>query len=419
MGEVVPPEPNRQLARAEEPNGPVSITLASANPNAPPRPGSSPRLELPLESERHVRAALEAGARAGTSLSELVRTIGELQKGVQSASRASEQLFGELQTLEAALAAAARREGSLAERVDELELELRDSRLAADGEREFLLSQQDEFIALLLEEHEEALRGREAGESAPVGPELARASEQLARAETARLRAEESATLARAALARSEAEREELRLRADKYERERDELRAEASRLRASLGTTRRSTNPPPTAAQTRPPSFRSAPALRLDDGELDATLLARGSTPALPAVLPRLTPTPLGRIRATRAVPPPPREQETLPPPIASAFPRESTRPGVGGPKPSESPSLPRPGWTPAPPAPDTAVTRSPWPVSAASLPAEAPRGAPVLKRKPDPTTRPLVDYSLGEGGVESETLEGAQLKSSKPPRK
>jgi hypothetical protein len=41
-----------------------------------------------------------------------------------------------------------------------------------------------------------------------------------------------------------------------------------------------------------------------------------------------------------------------------------------------------------------------------------------PALKQKPDPTSRPLIDYSLGEGGVQSELLEGARL-SSKPPRK
>jgi hypothetical protein len=44
-------------------------------------------------------------------------------------------------------------------------------------------------------------------------------------------------------------------------------------------------------------------------------------------------------------------------------------------------------------------------------------PSPLPILKQKPDPTTRPLVDYSLGDG-VLSETLEGARL-SSKPPRK
>jgi len=41
-----------------------------------------------------------------------------------------------------------------------------------------------------------------------------------------------------------------------------------------------------------------------------------------------------------------------------------------------------------------------------------------PILKQKPHPTTRPLIDYSLRGDAVLSETLEGARL-SSKPPRK
>jgi hypothetical protein len=41
-----------------------------------------------------------------------------------------------------------------------------------------------------------------------------------------------------------------------------------------------------------------------------------------------------------------------------------------------------------------------------------------PLLRPKPDAKSRPLISYSLGEGGVPSETLEGARL-SSKPPRK
>jgi hypothetical protein len=53
---------------------------------------------------------------------------------------------------------------------------------------------------------------------------------------------------------------------------------------------------------------------------------------------------------------------------------------------------------------------------VSAANLPATA-TVRPILRPKPDPSTRPLTDYSLGGEG-RSETLEGARL-SSKPPKK
>ncbi|HYP86910.1 MAG TPA: hypothetical protein VEQ59_02130 [Polyangiaceae bacterium] len=180
-----------------------------------------------------------------------------------------------------------------------------------------------------------------------------------------------------------------------KLELERDELRATASQLRASLGAHGPSTLPPPPRPSTRPPTFHPPPALRLDDSELDVTLHGRSSAPLPPAPMPRFTPS-------------------QLPAASASVFPRETTRPGVGGPKPSEA--MPRPSFGPPP-----ATTRPPWPVSAASLPPGATPPLPALKRKPDPTTRPLVDYSLGEGGVASETLEGAKLttNSSQPPRK
>jgi hypothetical protein len=55
---------------------------------------------------------------------------------------------------------------------------------------------------------------------------------------------------------------------------------------------------------------------------------------------------------------------------------------------------------------------------MSAASMPPSQVPKHPALKQKPDPTSRPLISYSLGEDGVASETLEGVRI-SSKPPRK
>ena len=163
------------------------------------------------------------------------------------------------------------------------------------------------------------------------------------------------------ALARALTQRDEAQALAEKRARERDELRAEASRLRAQLGT------------------HRATPPAELE-----------------------------------RAV--------DSPDPVSTAevFPRETTRPGVG-PKPSEplpSPSFgpPPSAWTPTPPVPESSQAGRPVVISAASLPPGLP--SPALKQKPDPATRPLIDYSLGGNGVLSETLEGARL-SSKPPRK
>jgi hypothetical protein len=234
-------------------------------------------------------------------------------------------------------------------------------------------------------------------------------------------------------VAKLSAERDEARARAEKRERERDELRAEASLLRARLSMHRNaSTAPPPPLVSPRPPSYRPPPALRLDAGELDSTLHARPSQPRLPSVAPRPTPPPAELERAVVSA----KRTES-----ASAFPRVSTRPGVGGPKPSEPPPPPSfgpapTGFPPPPPAPsdneseastappaalklNEALTQPPRRViSAASLPPGLPGQAPALKQKPHPTTRPLISYSLGEDGVRTETLEGARI-SSKPPKK
>jgi hypothetical protein len=187
-------------------------------------------------------------------------------------------------------------------------------------------------------------------------------------------------TRAGEALATAQTQRDEAQARAEKRERERDELRAEASRLRAQLGT-HRSTPPPPPVTSSRLPTFRPASMLQLDAGELDSTLHTRSPSPRMPSLGPPRAPLP------------------SEPPPAPSFAPPPS-------------------GWTPLPPAPESSPAPRPVVVSAASLPSDPPNRHPALKQKPDPTTRPLIDYSLGQDGVSSETLEGARL-SSKPPRK
>lgn len=407
MGEIQPPETQSPPAGGRDAAVRESLPLGSRNPHAERKPAL--RAPLPGDSERHFRAALDAGTRASSSLSELERSIADLRSGLGVAADANLHLGQELGVLGSVLEVASAQQRRLSERVAQLEQEL----AAAERERQFLIAQQDEFLAALLDEHEAELGARDAGrEMMPTSASSALDSDTLARAEAARAHAEQEAAQARAELAATQAARDEARALASKYGLERDALRAEASRLRASLGVQRPSSNPPAPSAP-RPPSFRPAPALRLDQGELATTLHARRSTPLMAAVVPRFTPSqlPAGGVGSDSA------------PPVASQFPRESTRPGVGGPKPSEPPSAafgPAPSaWTPAPPAPETVVTRSPWPLSAATLPPEATPPLPALKRKPDPTTRPLIDYSLGEGGVQSETLEGAKLRSSNPPRK
>jgi hypothetical protein len=378
MGVTIPPESQSQLASSHDEGDPhESVTIAPPAPNfdellryATPVPSASNHGDQPF------RAALDAGSRAGSSLTELSKIVSELSRGLAGARQANERLVHELGVLQAMLGSADEQQLSLRHRAAQLEQELMLSQSAAERERQYLTEQHDAFLAAILEEHDaEGVRAREA-------------------------------------LAKAEMQRDEARARAEKRERERDELRAEASQLRARLGTHRSPSTVPPPPVTNRPPSFRPV-MLQLDTGELDSTLHTRSPSPRLPSALPRL--------------PPPPAElalaRDSAPPVVsrAEAFPHESTRPGVGGPKPSEPPPPPSfgpppSGWTPPPPAPEPSQSPRPVVISAASLPPGLP--SPALKQKPDPSTRPLIDYSLGGDRVSSETLEGARL-SSKPPRK
>jgi hypothetical protein len=454
MGATIPPESQSQLASSHDEDDPhESVTIA------PPAPSfdellrqATPVPSLSSRSDQHFRAALDAGSRAGSGLTELSKIVAELSGGLSGARQANEQLVHELGTLRAMLGSANEQQLSLRHRVAQLEQELVLSQTAAERDRQFLTEQHDDFLAAILEEHEEALRARD-GQGDPTATSgAADLAQKLVDSESARLLAETECVRAREALARAQSQRDEAQSRAEKRERERDELRAEASQLRARLGTHRSaSTTPPPPVTSNRPPSFRPPVMLQLDAGELDSTLHTRSPSPRLPSVKPRLTPPPAELERAVYTPRPvsltPPLSMmgakaaqapaPTLPAPknvpaasaaVASAptaepFPRESTRPGVGGPKPSEPPPPPSfgpppSGWTPPPPAPEPSQAPRQIVISAASLPPGLPSQQPVLKQKPDPTTRPLIDYSLGGDGVLSETLEGARL-SSKPPRK
>ncbi|MDF3066104.1 MAG: hypothetical protein K0R38_1705 [Polyangiaceae bacterium] len=417
MGEMIPPE--------SKPTPPRGVDLHASVTLAPP----SPLPAFAAQGDAHLRAALDAGSRAGSNLSELSRTVRELALGLSGAKQANEQLVQELETLRSLLGDAGEQRRMLAERIVKLEQELSEKDATLRRERQFLTDQHDEFLAALLDEHEEALHGRVRSETARVSPHAAEPDERSHAeaprtgadserevAEATRFALESELARAREALFQAQRARDEAQARAEKRERERDELRAEASQLRARLGTNRSSSAPPPPAPlHSKPPSFMPPGALTLDDGELDSNLHARGMTPRMPSVVPRLGAS-LAPERLRRSSP------SSSPDATVTPFPRETTRPGVGGPKPSEPPPPPSfgpppSGWTPPPPAAEPTPT-APRLQSAAYLPQGLPSLTPILRAKPDPTTRPLIDYSLGEGGVQSELLEGARL-SSTPPRK
>lgn len=441
MGETIPPESHSQLTSSYDEEDPhESVTIA------PPAPDfdemlrqATPLASLDNSSDQHFRAAVDAGSRAGSSLTELSKIVAELSGGLSGAKQANEQLVHELSTLRAMLGSANEQQLALRHRNALLEQEVMTIQSAAERERQFLTEQHDDFLAAILEEHEEALQARTSqDDTRRMSSDVSDLAQKLVQTESARSSAENECARAREALAKAQAQRDEAQSRAEKRERERDELRAEASQLRARLGTHRSmSTTPPPPVVSSRPPSFRPPAALQLDAGELDATLPPRTSSPRWPSLKPRLTTPPAELERAVytprpNLTPPPSAVSPSKPAsaPTAEPFPHESTRPGVGGPKPSEPPPPPSfgpppSGWTPPPPAPEpnnaaqavTAPAPRPAVISAASMPPGMPNLRP-LKQKPDPTTRPLIDYSLGGDGLLSETLEGVRL-SSKPPKK
>ena len=419
MGETIPPESKSQLAseRAEHPH--ESVTIAPPGANFEEMLGqATPVPSLSHPGDQYFRIAIDASTRAGSSLSELSKMVGELSSSVVGVKRANEQLSQELTTLRALLGSANEQQLGAQRRVAELQQEVLAVRAEGERERKFLIDQHDAFLAALIAEHDEALAARRGqGDIPRVDADSSDLVQRLMQAESLRAQAEAECERVREALAEVCAQRDGAQALAEKRERERDELRAEASQLRARLGTLRAaSTAPPPPVSAPRPPSYGPPPALRLDADELDSTLHARPSSPRLPTVVPRLTPPPAELERGLT---------RSLPPAEASAAPRDSTLPGVEWPRPSEPPLPPSfdaapTGWTPPPPAPIEvpAVAMPARTVSAASLPAGLPSQQPALKKKPDPTTRPLISYSLGGDGVKSETLEGARL-SSKPPQK
>jgi len=387
MGATVPPESESQRASAGHADPHEWPTVA------PPAPtfeellrNPTPLMPLPDGDDERLGAALDAGVRAGSSLREFSRMLSDLSMGLAGAKRANDQLLQELDNLRVLLDSANEQQLVLKLRVAELEQALLDARADAERDRRSLTEQHDEFLAALLDEHEQALSTLSGAPRLQPqlaendhGRELSRLARQLAQSEAARSNAEREWEKAREALTKAQAQRDDAQALAERRERERDELRAEASQLRTRLGASRvLSPVSVPVAASRRVPSFGPPGALRLDAAELDAVLPQRSPSPRRPSTRPRVTAAP-----SSGWTPAPPPDSE----PEAPAPPRSTTAP---------------PPRTP----------------SAASLPSGFPSMRPVLMPRLDPSTRPLTDYSLGGESLPSETLEGARI-SSKPPQK
>ncbi len=424
----------------------------SNSPTLPPITGLqrklTPQPALTVESDARLQSALAASARAEASLNGLFRSIQHLGNGVGGAREANESLTQELEALRDMLGAAHEQHTAFKQKAALLEQALDRSRKDAETERAFLLEEQDKFIVMLMNEQEAelgrrdadlgTLRGRVAElerrepaastsvmvtlpptrpeRSSPAWPTPTAAPltdvEREERAElerTARKLAEDRER-ARTTVQRLQAQRDEAQSAVSRVSKERDSALEQVHRLKSELGGPRISSRPPSAEARRDSLAFRSPSQphdlLTLDGLEVDPQLsrptsASRPSIPVPSASQPALT-------AASNSLPTVPVPSSGKPAPVISSVlspPRSSPLHA-----PLSSRLSPVPSRLTPPPAPPEELRRALTnpPVSATSS------SRPALKQKPDPSTRPLVGYSMS-GQVEAEHLEGVRL-SSKP---
>lgn len=372
-------------------------------------------------------AAISASSRAEASLSTLMRAVRDLSSGVSGAREANVLLMHELEGMADTLGAANERQLALKNRVTLLEQSLERAHLEALTERNYILDQQDVFIAALMEDHEvviaelhrelDALRGRPSQRGgAPTIPELP----SLAAAErTADLLSELEA--AQNTVEKLLAERDRARETLLKLQAQRDEAQAtvvaltrELEHARSGQGHARitdavRQVIPSNTAP---PPGFRNAATLPPPESPRRPA----AHTPAAPPVEEKPRPSSPSRPRAPGL--------ELTPRDGAPSFASRDAVPSFA-PRDAVPSSAPRDG-VPSRPSPPPEELRLALHPPSGSMPAqsapaaEAPRssprgeqsfekrsltppgptiittGAPPPASKPDGSLRPAGGYSL-----------------------
>ncbi|HEY3668602.1 MAG TPA: hypothetical protein VGL19_21540 [Polyangiaceae bacterium] len=425
----------------------------STSPTLPPvsHRKPTPLPGLTTESDARLQAALAASARAEASLNGLFRSIQNLGTGVGGAREANESLTQELEALRDMLGAANDQQTAFKQKVALLEQALDRTRKDNERDRAFLIEQQDAFIVILVNEQEVELRRRDKDievlreriaelerrgpvstpiMSAVVASELptlpprrpegvsqsspthAPPSSELERAERAELertaqKLAEDRERARETVQRLQAQRDEAQSAVVRITKDRDDALQQVHRLKAELGGPRISTRPPSAESRRDSASFRipSQPGdvLTLDGLELEARMArpASSSQPSLVAAQPVEPEAPRSSSRPAmpviNSVLNPPRSNPATSSPLPTRLSPPPTR------------LSPPPGRNSQPPEELRRALTNP--------PASSPTSSkPVLKPKPDPSTRPLVGYSLGTDSVETEHLRGVRA-SSKPP--
>ena len=446
----VPVEPHPPHAGSAANFDPITHSAVTARPlplGASGPSASKPRSTLAYgntrsnveDSEAHVEAALEASSRAEASLSALLKTIHQVTTGVSGAREANDALVTELQSMREMLRTSNERRSALERRIALVEQErdaarrsLEELEVSAAADRTFLMEEQDRFLQAVMEEHEqtvnELVRERdEAGEraarvtsgllgiqerhSAQTNPNLVAPSEDTqklghaladARRTIERLVAERDR--ARDVLRRLQSQRDEAQDAVDRLTAEVEETRDALARNleeRASLAAGLERANPD--GKRTDPvPAIMDRPTFPAPPQQVDAAVAAsRANTPPMPLIVPQADAVP-------RAPTPPPEELRgalfSSDPPRDEDWdaPAGAARASISQPPPSteEARATPLPKL-PEDDGPQITIKR------------------PPLKPKPDPASHSLGGYSMAGEGIESDRIDTAKIRASKPPVK
>lgn len=299
-------------------------------------------------------SALATNAEVEVGLVALFRAAQHFSAGVSGARAVSEQLSRELGELASKLTESSEQELLLRNRIAILEQSSIRAERERTAERACLFEQQDAFIVLLCDDHQRELRELMDRQSRTTDLSLQEAQRIGLETKTAEL------TAAQEEILQLRMEREQLRDDLLRAHSEREEVqhlvvRMASERDQALIELSRtRSNERLRTLANSKPPDGIAHPVARL---ELEA--LPRSSQPSSP---------------------------------------RHSSQP--------ESKSFYA--------SPIVSVSAPP----AFGAEHSVPSSRPPLKQKPDPSTRPLIGYSLGGSELAAEQLEGASLASRLPDR-
>jgi predicted nucleic acid-binding Zn-ribbon protein len=383
-------------------------------PSEPPDAGLYPQVSsdtVPAEAlepdDQLVRAALAASTRTEASLSGLMRALQTLSNGVSSAREANVDLVRELEALREMLAHSKQQQLVLKNRVGALEEALENTQQAAASERAFLIDQHDNFIAGLIEDHEHLVlklsteldEARQRTRSTPPPPlssaerNEAQLREQLDAAQRGIEKLVSERDRTRDALLRLQAQRDEAQGQVVKLARERDLARSDLAQFRIQHGLNDVARGP-----SSRPPSS----SVKSGASSWPAAELGSNETPPPPVV---------GQVRITRS------GSQTGSNPLASlgssttstsrAITSGAARPTA---PPLEFKSSPR--HTPPPDELRDALALGATAPEAGDRPS-----SPAIKIKPDPSTRPLVGYSVTEASEDH--VDTTRITSTRPPQR